>query len=309
MARIAKARATGLLLGTRLPPGGANVWQSFRVTGCLSRRQRRAVAASLQLLLVLAAAAYFLGNLPVPVLSGQRAALHTEQRGPAPADSMPRVAPKTYVAIRGAKHSGTSWLRALLQDNFALESPGPGYYGWKHGALRPEDHERLLRQPSHAVVVLLRGALSWLPKMAKQPYSLTFETVFTEATREGGRSSLSCMIRSPWVQKCSSTDIGSGAAAHLGCKSDDLLEMAPNMVKMREAKYRWWLALRDTLPLGQVAIVRYEDLVADPHRELARLERELNLVRLQAEVRPVGARTALQEQFARRASPGHLGQN
>lgn len=199
--------------------------------------------------------------------------------------------PKTYVTIRGTKHSGTAWLRTLLQDNFVLkrggpgqDELGPGHYGWKHGPLQAEDHERLLHEPSHAVVVLLRGALSWLPKMVRQPYSLSFESRFSAATSMQERDSFSCNIRYPWVQRCSSADIGPAAVAHLGCQAGDLLEAAANMVKMRDNKYRWWLALRDTLPRGQVAVVRYEDLVADPRGELARLERELNLVRGRSKV-------------------------
>jgi len=136
--------------------------------------------------------------------------------------------PKTYVAIRGCKHSGTSWLRALVQENFVLEH-GEGSsvpiaaYGWKHGAFLTQDRERLLGHPTHAVIVIFRGVFEWLPKMMMQPYNREYRTAI--ASHKGPRN-LACLLRQPWRQRCLRSEFDSRTLQSLGCHEGDVRRTA-----------------------------------------------------------------------------------
>lgn len=75
------------------------------------------------------------------------------------------------ITLRGERHTGTGWLRQLVNSNMpelewmlAANLDMDGKYGWKHGLLdKPVEEDDLL-------VVIFRDAISWLPKMRVENY-------------------------------------------------------------------------------------------------------------------------------------------
>lgn len=77
------------------------------------------------------------------------------------------------VTVRGERHSGTNWVRAMVDKNcgvghrLAPSLDSDGVYGWKHGFVPDNWSPDTL----DAMVVLVRSAASWVPKMKRSAYN------------------------------------------------------------------------------------------------------------------------------------------
>lgn len=76
--------------------------------------------------------------------------------------------------IRGERHSGTNWVRAMLEANcpslghrLSASLDSDGAYGWKHGP-SPRNWSP---DSKDAMIVLVRSAASWVPKMKRVAYN------------------------------------------------------------------------------------------------------------------------------------------
>lgn len=157
---------------------------------------------------------------------------------------------KTKVIIRGERHSGTNWFRALLTKN----CPGLQYklskfkdidskYGWKHAKLNltiiPQDE---------LFIVLIRDTKSWLPRLRLNTYEKTPENNLPMVD----------FLNSPWLPDKS---------------VDDHYE---NVFQMRYEKYRNWLEYSRKFP-DNVVLIKYEDVVAGTEKVFRTLEEQYNL--------------------------------
>lgn len=149
------------------------------------------------------------------------------------------------VTIRGERHSGTNWVRAVLEKNCgslahklgpALDSDGA--WGWKHGFVPAS----WTPQTKDVMVILLRSAATWLPKMRTTAYN---------------------------------TDLDSRVRKTKGLVSYLALSFVDNysnrrfkgVLDLRTAKYADFRAVASRSPQNVIA-VRYEDLVSDDGRFL-----------------------------------------
>lgn len=207
------------------------------------------------------------GKLPHVDTQGERVPLGF----PLPAPKEIRTPVGRTVVFRGERHSGTNWVSSLVVKNCrqgTFWQPLMGFgerkftqgeaLGWKHGLL---DVKKV--SANHIVIIMLRDAASWLPRMQLEPYN-------------GGpalsrRRTMSDFLRAPFKEfYCGrNTEPCYGELAGPTGSHD-------NVLAMRTAKYRnYWRACR-ARP-ANVVCVRFEDLKARPWELLRRLNDEMGL--------------------------------
>ncbi|KAJ8598809.1 hypothetical protein CTAYLR_008643 [Chrysophaeum taylorii] len=142
------------------------------------------------------------------------------------------------VTVRGERHSGTNWVRAMVSENCPTVphrlSPyldSDGAYGWKHGGA-PQNWSP---DTKDAMIVLIRSAAAWLPKMKRVAYNSELDA------RGRAAKSLSAYVRVPFVDNYDTRRYAS-------------------VVDLRTAKYKDYRDLALRAPRNVFA-VRYEDLV------------------------------------------------
>lgn len=140
--------------------------------------------------------------------------------------------------IRGERHSGTNWVRAMIETNcpslhhrLSQSLDSDGAYGWKHG-MSPDNFSPTSKD---ALIIVVRSAASWVPKMKRVAYNGELDMHRS--------NTLSHYMRLTFVDNYSKTRYR-------------------NIVDLRSAKYRDYEALARRCPSNVVA-VRYEDLVQD----------------------------------------------
>eukprot|EP00053_Salpingoeca_punica_P012604 m.113006 g.113006 ORF g.113006 m.113006 type:complete len:335 (+) comp15991_c0_seq1:36-1040(+) len=86
-------------------------------------------------------------------------------------DKVAAEGPKRFIAIRGERHSGTNWLRTLLNLNCGNHTNADDAFGWKHDFFS----NPMQCDPTKGVwIVLLRSAADWLPAMALDTFEKRF---------------------------------------------------------------------------------------------------------------------------------------
>lgn len=141
------------------------------------------------------------------------------------------------VTVRGERHSGTNWVRAMVDKNCALgHRLGPtldsdGMYGWKHGFVPDNWSPDTL----DAMIVLVRSAASWVPKMKRSAYNQDLDR------RGKAAKSLTDYMRIAFKDNYSQRSFSS-------------------VVDLRTAKYVNYRETVQRCPKNVFA-VRYEDLV------------------------------------------------
>lgn len=172
------------------------------------------------------------------------------------------------VAIRGAYHTGTSWLRSLFTANAVGTEYARMVYGHKHSNFTAEHAATLRRHPRHVMVFVYRGVFVWLPKMKKNSYSskLVPQRRTARAQRPSrvapgrkasARAPFDVFLRTPHMVDA---DVHGAVAA----KATPTL---PNFVAMRNRLYGNFVAASDAPGRGKGAAqtdnVTYEAVVAD----------------------------------------------
>uniref|UniRef100_A0A7S3K106 Apple domain-containing protein n=1 Tax=Aureoumbra lagunensis TaxID=44058 RepID=A0A7S3K106_9STRA len=142
------------------------------------------------------------------------------------------------VTIRGERHSGTNWVRALVNHNckellfhFTPDLDADGVYAWKHG-LSPLNWSQ---DTKDIMIFILRSASSWLPKMRHTAYN-------TELDRHRTTSLASFL--------------------EIAISDPNDREIFDNVLDMRTRKYKDYRDLTIRCPQSILAI-RYEDLLKD----------------------------------------------
>ena len=88
-----------------------------------------------------------------------------------------KVSTITTIVFRGERHSGTKWIKSILEQNVKrsiyINQDDPKY-GWKHGYLPPLGWgERIPtddKKPTVLLLVVTRDVFTWLPKMYAEAY-------------------------------------------------------------------------------------------------------------------------------------------
>ena len=158
------------------------------------------------------------------------------------------------IIIKGERHSGTNWIRSMLQHNVkeGIEvSQESMELGWKHGFLPPNGWGRPLTE-NDLLLVITRDIFTWLPKMAKQAYDdgmdkkrqLGFSRFIRtdySALCHPQRKEMMGKPQSDYQMKfCTALSIeGTNSIDH---EEDNIAETAENLIQIRTQKYKQWLS-------------------------------------------------------------------
>ena len=155
------------------------------------------------------------------------------------------------ISIRGERHSGTGWLRQLINKNCPklttiidpkAQTSGPnkgfpldadGKFGWKHGLLKPN----LFIPKNEFIIIIFRDWRTWIPKMRENSYE----------RMPAKNLPMSTFLKTPFLPKRPGDEFSPA-------------EMRWNNVfELRSGKYENWMYLIENR--DNVIYVRYEDLL------------------------------------------------
>jgi hypothetical protein len=84
-----------------------------------------------------------------------------------------KVSTINTIVFRGERHSGTKWIRSILEQNLKrsiyINQDDPKY-GWKHGFLPPLGWGERIQSDTVLLLVVTRDVFTWLPKMYVEAY-------------------------------------------------------------------------------------------------------------------------------------------
>ena len=148
-------------------------------------------------------------------------------------DDAEKYAP--LVSVRGERHSGTNWVRVMLNKNcprmphrLSATLDCDGAYGWKHDLVPAHFDAR----SGDRMVVVLRNAAQWLPKMKRTSYNAQLDKL-------GKKQSIKAFLETKFTDNYS------------GLKFEGVLAM-------RARKYAQYAERARTH--ANLIAVRYEDL-------------------------------------------------
>lgn len=159
------------------------------------------------------------------------------------------------IIIKGERHSGTNWVRSILEKNVKksiLVDQTSLDIGWKHGFLPPDGWGRPIEQDD-LLLVVTRDVFTWLPKMY-------IETYDPEMKGKKKGKSFHEFIRLEYTARCQPRL--DDPKKHLStyqvefCKKfyvegilngkydpgEVVAEKAENVIQIRTAKYKQWLS-------------------------------------------------------------------
>eukprot|EP00238_Polyblepharides_amylifera_P010564 CAMPEP_0196576750 /NCGR_PEP_ID=MMETSP1081-20130531/5933_1 /TAXON_ID=36882 /ORGANISM="Pyramimonas amylifera, Strain CCMP720" /LENGTH=306 /DNA_ID=CAMNT_0041895441 /DNA_START=247 /DNA_END=1167 /DNA_ORIENTATION=+ len=194
-----------------------------------------------------------------------------------------------YLSIVGERHSGTNWLKVMLQDTFDTTVQN-GYTRWKHWfqVNRPDELlDYRFQDPldKKLAIVIARNPYDWLMAMRRTPWHSSshyrlpmekfvrlewaippsnLESNFENLSRQNRRAcSLAEGFDPGELIPCYFEDYVPGKARPL---HHDIYETHPstneifkNVVAMRTAKLMWSVKMAEWAP--RIEFVRYEDLL------------------------------------------------
>ena len=189
------------------------------------------------------------------------------------------------VIIRGERHSGTGFLRTIINKNcpemtskikcedyrgdWVKNCNGTAFtkgqknglsnqtdpwlhnlgindkYDWKHSILKPET----VLDPEDLMIVIFRNYSTWLPKMRETPYE---EQIPVE------NLPMQAFLRSEWKNPLTRTDHSRKDPGYYMLDSQHW----KNVFEMRTTKYTNWLEYTKRHPLSSIA-VKYENMAAN----------------------------------------------
>jgi len=139
----------------------------------------------------------------------------------------------TRFSIRGERHSGTGWLRQLLQRNiknsqYKLDNnlDMEAKYGWKHAEIDPN-----LDTGCDVILFIFRDYKTWIPRMRLNTYERT----------PPSNVEMQDFLRSEW--------------------KNENKPYWKNIFEMRTSKYKNWLSYNEKH--SRTEHIRYEDLIVD----------------------------------------------
>lgn len=164
--------------------------------------------------------------------------------------------------VLGERHSGTNFVSKLINRN-VQNLKETNRFGWKHGLysgmLCPSNKNRH-RNPFHRIttdhpatvfVVVCRNPSEWLRSMHKKPWHLDLWNLPFDK----------------FIRKIPLTKFGhivqpTGPLVKSECINPRTRQLFPNIIEMRNAKYRAWLALETKVKY--FFFVNYNQVIQDP---------------------------------------------
>lgn len=153
------------------------------------------------------------------------------------------------IEVISARHSGSTWMRLLLQTRLCATIRDPAYF-WKHDTvLDPRYFLPPLATYKTGVLLITREPYAWLQSMHRQPFA-------NDGSIFRGGLPMGDFLRTAWNTTITDPSHGPPGAPN---------PVFENVVEMRRTRLMRSLKLRDSLPVGRFLHVRYEDL--RDHRE------------------------------------------
>lgn len=147
------------------------------------------------------------------------------------------------ISIRGERHTGTNWLRQIINQNcpglkwqINESTDADGKYGWKHSIL-PDDFKL---NETDVMIFIYRDFKTWAPKMYQEPYAHV-----------------------PFAKSKPKIDFSTFLTQHWDTReqlNDKHPEHWDNLFNMRSEKYKSWMKFAMKHPANAIG-VSYEDLV------------------------------------------------
>jgi hypothetical protein len=203
-----------------------------------------------------------------PATCSSQQTLPPPQKEPTPGNFM--------VAIRGERHSGTSWIRHLISTNAPDTEYIQAFYGHKHSDFHSEHAARLASNPHHVIGFVWRNVFQWLLKMHKDTYCEIYDGHGTDHHRmrpdykDDGSPRGPPQIVSANMLKVEQNFSYFLRQAHIlpVWQACDQSGRSPSFMHTRNLRYRNWLAQMKHIGPNQTSHVQYEVLAADPESRL-----------------------------------------
>lgn len=167
------------------------------------------------------------------------------------------VPPITEIIIKGERHTGTNWLRSILQQNVQQDiivDQTSLDIGWKHGFLPPLGWARPITEHD-LVIVQTRDVFTWLPKIFQESYDPEMRAkrrkVRTFAAYLKEEYTCRCQPiqqqkkdgQSKYQKKFCKKIAKSLPWFGIGFDPDKVIaERAKNVIQIRTEKYKQWLS-------------------------------------------------------------------
>ena len=161
-------------------------------------------------------------------------------------NSINSKSPKKLITIRGERHTGTNWVRQIINQNcpkliwsISKNLDADGKYGWKHGILP----NNFTLSSDDFMVIIYRDFRSWVPKMYEEPYAFGIPYY-----RSKPQISFDKFLNQTWNNYKQPDEVHK--------------EKYDNIFDMRSKKYKSWMHFAQNNP-DKAMGVAYEDLLID----------------------------------------------